>query len=88
MAKAGGPVRDCQPRVIAGDKPAGHNQQKSQHSDKDGKAMMSGVVRRRGQNSSRKLSILSFSPCNRVIGPSDHLAIWKNKTLPLITLMH
>ena len=44
MAKAGRPVRDSQTGIIAGDQPAGNDQQESQRGNKDGKSMMSGVI--------------------------------------------
>jgi hypothetical protein len=48
MAKARGPIRDGQAGIIAGDQPAGHNQQKSQCGNEYSESMMSGVIR--GQN--------------------------------------
>jgi hypothetical protein len=60
MAKARGPVRDSQTGVVAGDQPARNDQQESQCGYKNGKAMMSGVIRGRGQNCSlRVLNILA-----------------------------
>jgi hypothetical protein len=50
MAKACRPVRDGQAGIVAGDQPSGHDQQKCQCGDKDGEAMLCGVIRRRGQN--------------------------------------
>ena len=61
MAKAGGPVRDGQTGVVAGDQPAGNDQQKSQSGDKNGKAMMCGVIRGRGQNCSLEVLIILAS---------------------------
>jgi hypothetical protein len=52
VAETGGPIGDGQAGVIAGDQPSGHDQQKSQRGNKDGKAMMCGVIRGRTQNCS------------------------------------
>jgi hypothetical protein len=61
MPKAGRPVRDSQTCIIAGDQPAGNDQQESQRGNKDGKAMLSGVISGRGQNCSLEvLIILAF----------------------------
>jgi hypothetical protein len=58
--KACWPIGDGQSGVVAGDQPAGNNQQKGQSGNKYGKAMMSGVIRGRGQNCSlRVLNILA-----------------------------
>jgi hypothetical protein len=86
MAKAGGPIRNGQPCVVAGNQPTGHDQQKGQRGNKYGETMMSGVVRRRGQNSSRKLSILSLQLLDRAIWPSDHRAVGKPQFFNLIPL--
>jgi hypothetical protein len=51
MPKAGRPVRDGQAGIVAGDQPSGYDQQESQRGNKDGKAMLSGVIRG-GQNCS------------------------------------
>ena len=60
MAKASRPVGDGQTGVVAGDQPAGNDQQESQSGNKHGKAMMSGVIRGRGQNCSLEvLNILA-----------------------------
>jgi hypothetical protein len=61
MAKTGGPVRNRQPCVVAGDQPARNNEQKGQNGNKDGKAMVSSVVGRGTQKNSSKPSILAFS---------------------------
>ena len=44
MAEAGRPVRDGQTGIVAGDQPAGNDQQKSQSGNKNSKAMMRGVI--------------------------------------------
>jgi len=56
MPKAGGPVRDGKTGVVAGDQPARNDQQESQRGNKNGKAMLSGVIR--GQNCSLKVLII------------------------------
>jgi hypothetical protein len=61
MPKAGGPVRDGQTGVIAGDQPARNDQQESQSGHKNSKAMMSGVIRGRGQNCSLRVLIILAS---------------------------
>jgi len=52
MAEAGRPVRDRQAGIVAGNQPAGDDQQKRQRGDKNGKSVMGGVICRRGQNNS------------------------------------
>jgi hypothetical protein len=61
MPKAGRPVRDGQAGIVAGDQPTGHNQQESQRGNKNGKAMLSGVIRGRGQNCSLDVPIILAS---------------------------
>jgi hypothetical protein len=61
MPKAGWPIRDGQSRVVAGDQPAGNNQQKSQRGNKYGKPMMRGVIGGRGQNCSLRVLIILTS---------------------------
>jgi hypothetical protein len=58
MPKAGGPIRDGQSGIVAGDEPAGNDQQESQRGNKDGKAMMRGVIGGRGQNCSLRVLII------------------------------
>jgi hypothetical protein len=50
VSEAGWPVRDGQAGIVAGHQPAGHDQKESQYSDKDSKAMMCCIIRRRDQN--------------------------------------
>jgi len=52
MPKAGRPVRDGQTGIVAGDQPARNDQQESQSGNKNGKPMLSGLIRGRGQNCS------------------------------------
>jgi hypothetical protein len=54
MAEARRPVRDGQAGIVAGDQPAGNDQQQSQRGNKYSKAMVGGVIRGRGQNYSLK----------------------------------
>jgi hypothetical protein len=61
MPKAGGPIRDGQSGIVAGDEPAGNDQQESQRGNKDGKAMMRGVIGGRGQNCSLRVLIILAS---------------------------
>ena len=58
MAKARRPVRHSQPGIIARNQPAGNNQQESQTRNKHSKAMLSGVVCGRGQNSSWEVLVI------------------------------
>jgi hypothetical protein len=64
MAEAGGPVRDGQPGIVAGDQPAGNNQQESQSGNKQSKAMMSGVIR--GQNCSLRVPTILASDLSKI----------------------
>ena len=59
MPKARWPIRDGQTGIVAGDQPAGNDQQESQSGHKHGKAMMSGVIR--GQNNSLRVLIILAS---------------------------
>jgi hypothetical protein len=61
MPKAGWPIRDGQSGIVAGDEPAGNDQQESQRGNKDGKAMMRGVIGGRGQNCSLRVLIILAS---------------------------
>jgi hypothetical protein len=61
MPEACWPVRDGQTGVVAGDQTSGNNQEESQRGNKNGKAMLGGVIRGRGQNCSlRVLNILAL----------------------------
>ena len=61
MAETCRPVRDGQSGIVAGDQPAGNDQQQGQRGNKHGKAMLGGVIRGRGQNYSWEvLTILAL----------------------------
>jgi hypothetical protein len=62
MAKARRPVGDGQSGVVAGHEPACNDQQESQRGNKNSKAMMSGVIRGRGQNCSLRVLIILTLP--------------------------
>jgi hypothetical protein len=81
MTKAGRPVRDGQTGVVAGDQPAGNNQQKGQSGNKNGKAMMSGIVGGRGQNCSLKVPIILTSDVHRASNEpaSPHIKSLKHR---------
>jgi hypothetical protein len=55
MPEARWPVRDGQAGIVAGDQPAGDDQQESQSGNENRKAMLSGVIRGRGQNCSLRV---------------------------------
>jgi hypothetical protein len=58
MAKTGWPVGDGQTGIVAGDQPAGNDQQEGQRGNKHSKPMLSGVIRGRGQNCSLRVLII------------------------------
>ncbi len=58
MAKARRPIGDGQTGIVAGDQPAGNDQQEGQSGNKNGKPMLSGVIRGRGQNCSLRVLII------------------------------
>jgi hypothetical protein len=77
MPKARRPVGDGQSGVVAGDQTSGNNQEESQRGNKNGKAMMGGVIRGRGQNCSlRVLNILALPEI-----PSVARDRYRNKSL-------
>jgi hypothetical protein len=80
MPEAGRPVRDGQASIVAGDQPTGNDQQESQRGNKNGKPMMDGVIRGRGQNCSlRVLVILSLA----LITPDKYKGFETQNTKPL-----
>jgi hypothetical protein len=61
MAEARWPIRDGKTGVVAGDQAARNDQQERQSGNKYGKAMMSGVIRGRGQNCSLRVLVILTS---------------------------
>jgi hypothetical protein len=93
MPEASWPVWDSQSGIVAGDQPAGNDQQESQRGNKHGKAMMSGVIRGGGQNCSLEVLVIltsgfaspgKYKPLKRRGKEEAGIGIAKSPELPKI----